>query len=57
MEKRSELTVTCPKPRTLATGELECPLCGSIWDRDEEPPRCRRPDCIPGSQRKPHPIN
>ncbi len=41
MEKPSELTVTCPQPRTLATGEFECPLCGAIWDKDEETPECR----------------
>lgn len=43
MEKPSELTVTCPQPRTLATGEFECPICGAIWDRDEDTPECRQP--------------
>jgi len=34
------LTVECPPPRTLATGELECPSCGRIWDREDGEPDC-----------------
>lgn len=32
----------CPRPRTTATGELECPKCGVTWDRTDEAPVCPR---------------
>lgn len=36
-----EIAGECPPPRTLATGEQECPSCGRIWDEDDGAPACR----------------
>lgn len=30
----------CPPPRTLPTGESECPSCGRMWDRADGRPAC-----------------
>ncbi len=39
------LTVAeCPPPRTLPTGELECPVCGCIWDKSDGEPECTGPE-------------
>jgi rubrerythrin len=54
MERPSELTAKCPQPRTLATGEYECPSCGTIWDRDEDTPECCSPTRVEDARRQPY---
>lgn len=40
----------CPTPRTIATGERECPRCGAIWDRADGPPDCPAVDSKPAKR-------
>ncbi len=45
--------ITCPIPRTGASGEQECPACGLRWDQADGKPECDRQSrgITPGRQK------
>lgn len=44
--------MSCPRPRTSRTGELECPTCGLTWGVDDPEPRCELPSLPPQGSRE-----
>lgn len=44
--------MTCPRPRTTRTGDIECPRCGVTWGVDDPEPKCELPDLPMQSSRE-----